>query len=229
MSEDKQTPEAEQPQSGIHWLLELVIILGGAAIIALLLRMFVVQIYQIPSESMNNTLQEGSRIAVNHIPVLGKQVERGDVVVFQDSESWMAPVPDSGNPLRKAGAWLGLVPPDGEQVLVKRVIGVGGDTVSCCDAQGRMQVNGVSLDEPYLREPDVHKTPDFTVEVPQGKLWLMGDNRNDSADSVYHYFKGEQPFVSTDSVIGRAWAEIWPVNRWSRLGNRGVFEAVPSP
>lgn len=212
------------------WLIELVLILGGAAIIAVLLRMFVVQVYEIPSASMNDTLQLGSRIAVNRIPVLGKEVDRGDVVVFQDTEGWMETLPEgSSNPFRSIGEFLGLVPPNGEQVLVKRVIGTGGDTVACCDAQGRLQVNGVSIDEPYVLEPSVQNTPEFSVVVPEGKLWMMGDNRNNSADSVYHYFKGDEAFVDRDSVIGRAWAEIWPVSEWSSLGNRDVFSQVPAP
>lgn len=212
------------------WLLELLIIFAGAAVIAVLLRMFVVQVYQIPSESMNNTLQSGSRIAVNRIPVLGKEVERGDVVVFEDTEGWMEQVPAGGsNPIRAIGEFLGLVPPDGEQVLVKRIIGTGGDTVSCCDVDGRLQVNGVSIDEPYLLEPETRSTPEFSVVVPEGRLWVMGDNRSNSADSVYHYFKGDEATIDESAVIGRAWAEIWPVSEWSSLGNRNVFAAVPEP
>lgn len=226
----KNDDDSRRRSHPFRWLLELLVIVAGAAAIAVLLRMFVVQVYQIPSESMNNTLQSGSRIAVNRIPVLGKEVERGDVVVFQDTEGWMEPVAAGGsNPIRAIGEFLGLIPPNGEQVLVKRVIGTGGDTVSCCDIDGRLQVNGVPIDEPYLLAPGTVSTPEFSVVVPEGRLWVMGDNRSNSADSVYHYFRGDEATIDQSAVIGRAWAEIWPVSEWSSLGNRGVFEAVPEP
>lgn len=218
---------AKPRPKGAQWAIEILTVLVGAVVIAVGLRMFVVQVYEIPSASMENTLQIGSRIAVNRLPVLGKQIERGDVVVFQDSEGWLAPSDNASNPLRAVGEFLGLVPPNGEQVVVKRVIGVGGDTVSCCDAQGRLMVNGVAVDEPYVlgRGGGVG---DFEVTVPEGKLWVMGDNRANSADSLYHYQRGEGGFIGTDAVIGRAWGQIWPISEWSSLGNRRAFQAVPS-
>ncbi len=219
----------DDKRGGIHWFFELLIILASAAVFAVFLRMFVVQVYEIPSSSMENTLQKGSRIAVNRVPVWGKQIERGDVVVFRDSEKWMESIPEEDATLfRKAGEFLGLVPPAGEQVIVKRIIGVGGDTVSCCDAESRIQVNGTAIDESYVKEPGVNETPEFSIEVPEGYLWVMGDNRNNSADSLYHLENGEQAFISEEAVIGRAVAVILPVSQWSKLGNRNVFDAVPA-
>lgn len=221
---------APRPKGGsLRWLIEILIIVVGAAILAVLLRMFVVQIYQIPSESMNDTLQIGSRIAVNRVPVVGKQVERGDVVVFQDQQGWLPSTEGSGSgPVRLVGEFLGLVPPGGEQIVVKRIIGVGGDTVSCCDAQGNLMVNGVSVQEPYLRNPGSAATASFEITVPEGYLWVMGDNRQNSADSLYHYLAGQEAFIPEHAVIGKAMWEIWPLTEWSSLSSRTTFKDVPS-
>lgn len=220
---------AQSRSRAVKWVLEIAIVLVGATLIALLLRMFVVQVYQIPSSSMEDTLQVGSRIAVNRLPGLGTDVERGDVVVFEDSLGWLGDVdPESESPLRPVAEFLGLVPKDGSQVVVKRVIGVGGDTVACCDAEGRLTVNGAPIDETYVKGP-LGSSGEFSVVIPEDSLWVMGDNRSNSADSLYHYSHGTPAFVSEDSVIGRAWAEIWPFDRWSTLGARDVFSEVPEP
>ena len=210
----------------LRWLVDTVVVLVGAVVIALLLRMFVVQVYQIPSKSMTDTLQVGSRITVSRIPVLGSQVERGDVVVFQDDLDWLPTLTDSdrGLPVR-IGEFLGILPADGEQVLVKRVIGVGGDTVECCSPTGNLIVNGVEIDEPYIAEGSTGTMP-FEVTVPEGYLWVMGDNRANSADSLYHYMEDGTGFVPESAVIGRAFWKIWPISDWSYLGNRDVFEDV---
>ena len=224
----RRPPAHAMERSGAFgWLKEIALILLGALVIAVGARMFVVQVYKIPSESMNDTLRVGSRIAVNRIPVLGKQVERGDVVVFEDAEGWLPATGGASNPFRGLGEFLGLVPADGAQVVVKRVIGVGGDTVSCCDAQGRLTVNGVAIDEPYVLGGGGGST-EFEVVVPDGKLWVMGDNRRNSADSAYHHLRGDSAFIDQDAVIGRAWGEIWPLSQWSSLGDRDVFSEVPS-
>ncbi len=220
----------EGPRSRFwRWALEIAIVLVGATIIALLLRMFVVQVYQIPSSSMEDTLQVGSRIAVGRLPVVGTNVERGDVVVFEDSLGWLGDSDqESDNPFRSVAEFLGLLPKDGHQVVVKRVIGVGGDTVACCDAEGRLTVNGEPIDETYVKGI-LGSSGEFSVVVPEDSLWVMGDNRSNSADSLYHYNRGTPAFVPNSAVIGRAWAEIWPVNRWSTLGARDLFAGVPDP
>lgn len=221
---DARTVRSAKRATKWRWVGETVGVLAGAVVIAFLLRMFVVQVYQIPSGSMTETLQVGSRIAVNRLPGLGKQVERGDVVVFQDDLGWLPTLDaNSRNPLTRVGEFLGVVPADGEQVLVKRVIGVGGDTVECCSTAGKLMVNGVEIDEPYAKgSPGMG----FEVTVPEGSLWVMGDNRANSADSLYHYMQGDQAFVSQDSVIGRAMWEIWPIDQWSSLGDRDIFVGV---
>lgn len=227
-SEESASQEAEKAGP---WrsVLEVAGVVVSAAILALLLRAFVVQVYKIPSESMADTLDVGSRIAVNHVPGWGKQVERGDVVVFRDSEGWLTPAEGSGSIWSKVGSWFGFAPEGGEQIVVKRVIGVGGDTVSCCGARGELMVNGVPVEETYLASEAVPAQGEFTVQVPEGFYWVMGDNRQNSADSLYHYQLGQEAFVPAESIIGRAQWEIWPLNRWSYLGNRDVFEDVPTP
>ena len=211
-------------------LLEIVAVVVIAAILALGLRAFVVQVYKIPSESMMDTLNVGSRIAVNSVPGWGKQVERGDIVVFRDSEGWLDPVDQTTNSVWSTVAgWFGFAPQGSEQIVVKRVIGVGGDTVTCCDDLGRLSVNGVAIDEPYLAEGAVPSTTPFSVVVPEGSYWMMGDNRQRSADSQYHLENGQNPFIPEGSVIGRAQWEIWPLSDWSYLGNRDVFTSVPDP
>ena len=210
--------------------LEVVAVVGIAALLALGLRAFVVQVYKIPSESMMDTMNVGSRIAVNSVPGWGKQVERGDIVVFRDSEGWLDPVDQTTNSVWSTVAgWFGFAPQGSQQIVVKRVIGVGGDTVTCCDDLGRLSVNGVAIDEPYLAEGAVPSVTPFSVVVPEGTYWMMGDNRQSSADSEYHLRNGQNPFIPDDSVIGRAQWEIWPLSDWAYLGNRDVFAAVPDP
>ncbi len=213
----------------LRWVLEILIVLVGATVVALLLRMFVVQVYQIPSSSMEDTLQVGSRIAVGRLPGIGTDVQRGDVVVFEDSLGWLGEVDEESQTFfRPVAEFLGLLPKNGEQVVVKRVIGVGGDTVACCDPEGRLTVNGEPIDEPYVKGlPGA--TGEFSVQIPEDSLWVMGDNRSNSADSLYHYSHGTPAFVPTSAVIGRAWAEIWPISSWSTLGERDLFAEVPEP
>lgn len=206
---------------------EVAVVIFVAAIIALVLRAFVVQVYKIPSESMADTLDVGSRIAVNHVPGWGKQVERGDIVVFRDSQGWLTQPSDPAGFWSTVGGWFGFAAEGGEQIVVKRVIGVGGDTVSCCDAAGHLTVNGTPVEETYLADGAVPSQDEFTVVVPEDSFWVMGDNRQNSADSLYHYQLGQQAFIPEESIIGRAQWEIWPLNRWSYLGNRDVFEDVP--
>ncbi|SDQ97587.1 signal peptidase I [Thermostaphylospora chromogena] len=160
-------------------------------IIALLLNTFVIGSFWIPSESMENTLVEGDRVIVNK---LNGEVERGDIVVFR--------------------GWSGLD-------TIKRVIAVGGDTVECCDAQRRITVNGVPIDEKAYLYPDDHPSGDeFKETVPEGRLWVMGDHRSASADSRNH------GTISEDDVIGRAFAIYWPLSRMTILSRPEAFDRV---
>lgn len=206
---------------------EIVIVLVLALLVSILLRQFVVQVYSIPSRSMENTLDVGDRIAVNRIPVTGKDIKRGDVVVFADDKGWLPEgLAESGSFFDQIGRFMGLLSSNGEEVLVKRVIGVGGDTVSCCNAEGKLEVNGVPIDETYLPAGMAPSAQEFSVTVPEGKYWVMGDNRSGSADSRAHYFKNEDAFVDRESMIGRVWSVVWPINHWSIVSHREAFAGV---
>jgi len=218
---------ARQPRKPMPFWLEVILLAGTAFTLAFLLQAFAFKVFFIPSGSMENTLQVGDRVFVNRIVYHLRDPGRGDVVVFNGVDSFEpeAVVDESGNSLSRfahaLGESLGIVP-SGERDFVKRVIGVAGDRVVCCDAQGRMSVNGVPLDESsYLYPGDKPSEEPFDVIVPQGKLWVMGDHRSASADSRAHIGDPGGGFVPVDRVIGRAFVVVWP---WA---NKKVLE-VPS-
>ncbi|MEN3540005.1 signal peptidase I [Microbispora sp. ZYX-F-249] len=182
-------------------LLETLLYVLGGVVVALLVHAFLLQSFYIPSESMQNTLLVDDYVVVNKLAYKLGPVERGDIVVFK--------------------GW------DGEDTI-KRVIGVGGDHVKCCDAKRRITVNGTPLDEEnkYLYPGVYPSGRDFDVKVPKGRLWLMGDHRNNSADSRSNMENGYQGTVSEDDVIGRAFLRYWPLNRISFLSRPETFSAV---
>ena len=185
--------------------------------VVLLITTFLVKPFSIPSGSMENTLQVGDRVLVNRAVFKVRDVERGDVVVFDGSGSFVPPqVAPDRDPITGALVWVGqsfgLVAPDSTD-FIKRVIGTGGDRVTCCDAQGQLTVNGASLVEDYLFPGDAPSLQPFDVEVPDGMLWVMGDHRSASADSRSHMGDPGGGFVPESSVVGRAMAVVWPISR----------------
>ncbi|WP_371482459.1 signal peptidase I [Kitasatospora sp. NBC_00315] len=206
---------------------ELPILIVVALVLAFGIKTFAVQAFSIPSGSMQNTLQQGDRVLVDKLtPWFGATPSRGDVVVFHDPGDWLAnrPVPRSGA-LQKALSLVGLMPSADEKDLIKRVIAVGGDTVTC-SAGSPLAVNGVVLDEPYLY-PGATPCDDYpvgTVTVPKDRIWVMGDHRNDSEDSRYHELdRAGNGFVPVDDVIGRAVVVAWPLGRWATLPEPDTF------
>jgi signal peptidase I len=221
---------------------DVLLILLAAIVISFLIKTFLIRSFYIPSESMEPTLYINDRIIVNQLVPDVTPVERGDIVVFKDPGGWLTPVPEpEQNPVVGFFDWLlsivGLTAPDSNDHLIKRVIGLPGDTVACCNEFGQMTVNGVPLDETYLQLPDgVTKvsSDDFEVTVPEDSLWVMGDNRYNSADSRYNRDKPGEGFVPFDNVVGRAILVSWPIDRWAWLDNHpsvfsGIDEDTPEP
>ena len=201
-----------------------------ALVISVLIKTFLVQAFYIPSGSMENTLLVNDRVLVNKLADKPDEIHRGDIVVFRDPGGWLnGPQTASRGGLlglvRDGLVFVGLAPAAGEEDLIKRVIGVGGDTVACCDDQGRMTVNGVPLDEPYLFPGDKPSENDFKpVKVPAGELWVMGDHRSVSEDSRAHRTQPGQGFVPVSDVIGRAFVVVWPPSRFGRLKEPDTFD-----
>lgn len=224
---------AERPFSGGAgaWLRELSLIVVLALLISYVVKTFLVQAFYIPSDSMELTLLDGDRVVVNKLVPRIFEVNRGDIVVFTDPGGWLPQRPHAeSNVVRDALTFIGVLPQDDGNHLIKRVIGVGGDIVTCCDDQGRVAVNGVSLDETYLAPGALPHRQPFTIKVPEGYLWLMGDNRSFSGDSRMHMGDAGGGSVSEENVVGVAFAVVWPPNRMGLLTNPSeVFEQVPAP
>ena len=204
---------------------ETLLLLGTALVLALIIKTFFLQAFYIPSGSMRETLQVNDRILVQKVSYWFGDVQRGDVVVFDDPANWLGreAVQDSGNVVTGALAKVGLYPTGGH--LVKRVIGVGGDTVECKD--GRVLVNGVALDEDsYVTLPDQACAGAWTTDVPEGRIWVMGDNRNQSADSRVHLGDPGGGSIPVDDVVGKVFVVVWPPSRWGVIGRPDSFDAV---
>lgn len=192
-------------------------LLAIAALLAftvlLIIRTFIVDIYYIPSDSMQPVLDPGDRILVKPTGHTDN-IERGDIVVFDGTGSFNKYVPGNAflrNPIKTAGQWAGLAGSD--TVYVKRVIGVAGDTVTCCDANGKLTVNGKSQEEPYVFGSDAASEDRFTVTVPEGRVWVMGDHRSVSIDSRALLGAPGGGFIRTEKIIGEPTHVIWPLSR----------------
>ena len=207
-----------------RWL-EMVLIVGIALVLAAVTKTFFVQSFFVPSGSMKPVFEQDDRILVEKVSYWNGDIRRGDVVVFDDSQHWLDPaaVQVAAGPVQKALEAVGLWPTGGH--LVKRVIGLPGDTVACCDADGRVTVNGVGLDETdYLAKGAQPSETPFRVTVPADHLWMMGDNRQNSEDSRAHIHEPGHGYVPVEDVVGKVWAVVWPADRIGLLHRPGTFD-----
>ncbi len=225
--EESTSSKKSRKRSRPFWR-ELTVIVVAALILTIVLKAFIVQVFSIPSGSMENTLIPGDRVLVNKLVYHFRPIARGDVIVFSGQGSWDPPAPPaSGNPIVRG--WddltnlVGISAPGTD--YIKRVIGVPGDRVACCDAQGRVTVNGVPLNEQsYVHPGEVPSQLKFNITVPAGRLWVMGDNRADSDDSRYRMSSPGSGTIPESAVVGRAFVIIWPTSRIGDLPIPATFQ-----
>jgi signal peptidase I len=214
-------------------LRELPVLLLIAFVLALVVKTFFVQAFFIPSGSMEQTLHgcagcTGDRVLVNKVPYWFGEPEPGDVVVFKGPDTWTPEisVAEPENWVTGALLWLGRavgVAPPGEDDFVKRVIAVEGQTVQCCDPEGRVMVDGEPLEEPYIFQNTPIESRAFgPVTVPEGRLWVMGDHRSASADSRSHVGDEYGGTIGVDDVIGKAALIVWPVSRFGLIDSPDI-------
>jgi signal peptidase I len=244
--EVQSSSSAKPPRPHIPIWQETLILLLIAVLLAVVLKAFFVQAFYIPSESMEPGLVKNDRILVQKVSYWGGGgPHRGDVVVFEDPGGWLGAGDVAGpeNPVAKTLERIGLYPSGGH--LVKRVIGVAGDTIVCCDSLGRLSVNGTSVDEKgYARPGGESSTTDcfgpmtgncsWTAgPVPKGTVFVMGDNRANSADSTVHMCVDTEtectnnPYVDTDLIVGKVFALVWPLSRFGGGDGTDAFDKVP--
>ena len=214
-------------------LRESLIVIGLALVVSLLVKTWLIQAFFIPTGSMEDTLVKDDRVIVNKLVPSRIALQRGDIIVFEDPGNWLPAVAQLRHSrLTNLLTFVGLLPSDEGNHLIKRVIGLPGDHVVCCDQNKWLTVNGVALTEPYLKPGDVPSQESFRITVPAGRAWVMGDHRSDSADSRPHDVNsgGAKGSVPESLIVGRAVALVWPREHWTWLFNpTQTFAGVPAP
>jgi signal peptidase I len=209
---------------------DLAWLVGCALVATLLLRAFVVQAFYIPSGSMEQTLHVGDRVLVSKLSYRFGDIKRGDIIVFNGTGSFAPEVAPATGTLsrvaRSVGAFLGMAP--SEHDFVKRVVGLPGDSVVCCNAAGQITVNGVAVREPYLYPGERASTVPFNIVVPAGRLWVMGDHRADSADSRAHLGDPGGGTVPEKRVIGKVVTIYWPLGRIGSPADAPELARIPA-
>lgn len=205
---------------------ESLLLVATALVLALIVKTFFFQAFYIPSDSMVPTMVKNDKLLVQKWSYWSGGPERGDIVVFRDPGNWLGPDSEgSSNVAQRGLEMIGLFPSGGH--LIKRVVGLGGDRVACCDEQGRTTVNGEPIDEPYLNDQDVNADQTFDVKVPKGYLWVQGDNRGNSADSRAHLGEPGGGFIADDDIVGKAWLRVYPFSRFGLIPKTDAFDSVP--
>ena len=219
---------------------DVLVIVLIAALVSFVVKTFIVRSFYIPSGSMERTLLVNDRILVDELTPRWSGYERGDVVVFQDPGGWLPPQPQrpARPALVEAADWVltfvGISTSDAQDHLVKRVIGMPGDHIVCCNALGQLTINGAPIDElSYLNLPEGDTSAsntEFDVKVPEDAIWVMGDNRDRSQDSRAHQELPGGGFVPLENVVGRAFLTTWPFDRLGLIDTHDeVYRAVPEP
>jgi len=229
---------AQRRRGGWAFLRDVIVIVVIALVASFLIKTFIVRSFYIPSGSMEQTLDINDRILVDEITPRFGGYDRGDIVVFRDPGGWLPAQPQDDRPAIVVGIdWVlslvGLSAPDSDDHLVKRIIGLPGDHVVCCNAIGQITINGTPIDETSYIHLPAGKTAasgtEFDVTVPSGSLWVMGDNRYASADSREHQDQPGKGFVPIDNAVGRAFLTTWPFSRFGPLSSHHeVFAGVPA-
>ncbi|MGH3167102.1 MAG: signal peptidase I [Trebonia sp.] len=217
---------AAKKRRRMSFWIEFPILVVVALLLALALKTWVVQAFFIPSGSMQNTLAIGDRILINKLVYHFRGIDRGDIVVFDGDGSWNPQPQSSPNPLdRFFNDLKGVVgSSEGGNIYIKRVIGLPGDHVACCNAKGQITVNGVALSESsYIYPGNAPSTIRFNITVPPGRLWVMGDHRAISADSRYHLGDPGGGTIPESGVLGRAFVIVWPPSQWGFLNIPATF------
>lgn len=240
MTDSPSATSTRRRRGVLVFLRDVLVIVLIAALVSFVVKSFVVRSFYIPSASMERTLLIDDRILVDELTPRWTGYERGDIVVFKDPGGWLDAQPQrpAQPPLVEAVDWVlnfvGISATDSQDHLVKRVIGTPGDHVVCCNALGQITINDAPVDElVYLNLPDgdtAASNEPFDVTVPEGSVWLLGDNRDRSRDSRAHQELPSGGFVPLANVVGRAFLTTWPLDRIGPIdGHHQIFNGVPDP